>query len=63
MKEECRSCPVREEVSVLHGELVAVKRRLAEIERNIPTPEQLGAAVEALRLAEKLCISGGRRDD
>jgi hypothetical protein len=50
-------------VSVLHSELVAVKRRLAEIERNIPTPEQLGAAVEALRLTEKLCISGGKKGD
>ena len=59
--EDCNGCPVREMVSVLHSELVAVKRRLAEIERNIPTPEQLGAAVEALRLAEKLCISGGKK--
>jgi phage shock protein A len=44
---------LREELTLLHSEIVRMKERMARMEREIPTPRQLGRVLEALRILEK----------
>jgi len=50
---------LREELTLVYSEIVRLKAKIAELERNTPTPKQLGRVLEALRILERMEMEGG----
>jgi hypothetical protein len=45
---------LREEQTLVYSEIVRLKERLSKVERDTPSPRQLGRVFEALRMLQKM---------